>query len=325
VLKLHPYNQHGVFQRKLSPISEQSIEPIQVICPASMECETRNCNSCAILKTRTRDTSTVTFIKGTRLYSEVPVLSGHCPKCNTVYYADHEHVQQDEGQWRKLYLNSARYLKVGQSLWVDRCFSKAVLNGVYHFHASTSAFAEFWNTSFWVTQETLSRKVSQCQVWHTFVQESIRMVASGLKMDLELPDRLDINEVTKQAFEVLGEEGLIRSADGHVCSECTHEYKAAADVLPGVDDAGLAGADENQAVPAFNGRGGDEIAGTNVNAGDEAMDVDLSTDGSHSSVGNGSHNNHDNYPVKMIVMDGIVMGNHHCAFDDCTSELANAR
>ena len=43
----------------------------------------------------------------------------------------------------KLYLNSAKYLKVGQSLYVDHSFSKAVLNGVYHFHASTSAFAEF--------------------------------------------------------------------------------------------------------------------------------------------------------------------------------------
>jgi hypothetical protein len=29
--------------------------------------------------------------------------------------------------------------------------------------------------------------------------------------------------------------------------------------------------------------------------------------------------------VKMIVMDGIVMGPTHCAYDNCTSELANAR
>ena len=30
-------------------------------------------------------------------------------------------------------------------------------------------------------------------------------------------------------------------------------------------------------------------------------------------------------PVKMIVMDGIVTGPTHCAYDNCTSELANAR
>ena len=29
-------------------------------------------------------------------------------------------------------------------------------------------------------------------------------------------------------------------------------------------------------------------------------------------------------PVKMIVIDGIVMGPTHCAYDGCTSELANA-
>jgi uncharacterized Zn finger protein (UPF0148 family) len=30
-------------------------------------------------------------------------------------------------------------------------------------------------------------------------------------------------------------------------------------------------------------------------------------------------------PVKMIVLDGIVMGPTHCAYDDCTSDLINAR
>ena len=30
-------------------------------------------------------------------------------------------------------------------------------------------------------------------------------------------------------------------------------------------------------------------------------------------------------PVKMIVLDGIVMGPTHCAFDNCTADLDNAR
>jgi hypothetical protein len=75
-----------------------------------MECETQTCNSRALLKkTKTRDTPTVTLIKGTRLYSDVPALSGHCPQCNTGYYADHEHVQKDGEEWMKLYLNSASW------------------------------------------------------------------------------------------------------------------------------------------------------------------------------------------------------------------------
>jgi hypothetical protein len=30
-------------------------------------------------------------------------------------------------------------------------------------------------------------------------------------------------------------------------------------------------------------------------------------------------------PVKMVVVDGIVMGPTHCAYGDCTSALGNAR
>ena len=108
----------------------------------------------------------------------------------------------------RLYLNSARYLKVGQTLWVDHSFSSAVLNGVYHFHASTSAFADFWNASFW-TEECDARKISCWQVWHTFVQEFVCRIASASAIDLELSDQLPINDVTKKAFEILGEEGLI--------------------------------------------------------------------------------------------------------------------
>jgi hypothetical protein len=30
-------------------------------------------------------------------------------------------------------------------------------------------------------------------------------------------------------------------------------------------------------------------------------------------------------PVKMVVMDGIAIGPTHCAYDDCTQDLQNAR
>ena len=33
----------------------------------------------------------------------------------------------------------------------------------------------------------------------------------------------------------------------------------------------------------------------------------------------------DHAPVKMVVLDGIVMGPQHCAYGNCTSDLANAR
>jgi hypothetical protein len=154
VLKLDPYDKWDQFCEKLKPVSEQNIEPVYVICPGSSECETMECQSHF---TQEHDTSKATLIKGTKIHDNVPVLAGQCPVCLTTYHADHERFKSADGTWTKLYLNSARHLKVGQKIWVDRTFSTAVLNGTYHFHASSSAFAEFWNSSFWSTQNTISR------------------------------------------------------------------------------------------------------------------------------------------------------------------------
>jgi hypothetical protein len=62
-----------------------------VICPASMECQTRLVKARALLlDTRDRDVPRVTLIKGSRIYDNVHVLSGKCTLCQTKYYADHE-------------------------------------------------------------------------------------------------------------------------------------------------------------------------------------------------------------------------------------------
>ena len=42
-LSLNPYNDHGVLERKLEPVSERKLEPALVICPQSMECEQPTC------------------------------------------------------------------------------------------------------------------------------------------------------------------------------------------------------------------------------------------------------------------------------------------
>jgi hypothetical protein len=61
------------------------------------------------------------------------------------------------------------------------------------------------------------------------VQETIRNVVQASNTVLELVDGLPIDEVTKHAFNQLGENGIIRSAENHFCSECTHDYKPTAD------------------------------------------------------------------------------------------------
>ena len=181
--------------------------------------------SLSFLDTRNCDVPRVTLIKSNKIYDDVHLLSGKCSTCDTKYYADHESSNDPavQGERKRFYLNSAKYLKVGQSLWVDRSFSGAVINATYSFHASSAAFAEFWNDSFWSMQETTSRKLSRRQIWHTFVQESVRRVAQSTGHTLEIQDGLPIGDVTKHAFLSLGEQGDIRCAENHFCSELTLE------------------------------------------------------------------------------------------------------
>jgi len=319
LLKLHPYTKQGIFLGKLKTIDESAISPVQIICPATPECETATCHSRALHKlTRERDISYATLIKGSKIYDGVLVLSGQCSQCLTIYHADHEHSSNSNGHGIKLYLNSAKYLKAGNRIWVDRVFAGSVINGIYSFHASTSAFAEFWNTTFWADQNVKSRKVSRRQIWHIFVQESVRRIAQVSGINLELSDTLPIDKVTEQAFEILGEKGLIRCADGHTCDECTHPYKSSADVVDDdiADPAALVGVDEHCNVPEFKGKK-DDGSLNEEESGDSdgnAMVVDRPSGPSIEKV---------NASVQMIVMDGIVMGPKHCAFEDCTANLAN--
>jgi len=176
VLKFSPYDTNGRCQKALKPVSEKEIEPAYVMGPTSMECQTVSCNNqYFLLDTRNCDVPGVTLIKGAKMYDRVHVLSGKCTKCDTKYYADHESSKDSGvvGERKRFYLNAAKYLKVGQSLWVDWSFSGAVINATSSFHASPVAFSEFWNDGFWSIRETSSRKLSQQLVWHAFVQESI--------------------------------------------------------------------------------------------------------------------------------------------------------
>ena len=236
----------------------------------------------------------MTLIKGSEIYENVQVLTGYCPSCQTKYLADHECVLQNDDRHTRVYLNSAKYLKVGQSLWVDRAFSNTVLNGMYSFHASASAFTEFWNNSSWSIHGGNAKKITRRQVWQSFVQESICSIAAVSNINVELQDGLTIDEVTKEAFSLLGENGIIRAADQHACDECTQEYKSVEDMLPNADPAGIVGVDENRAIPGL-------VEGVNQ-----------PLDQAEQNSANESDMDIDHAPVKMVVVDGIVMGPQVC-------------
>jgi CxC5 like cysteine cluster associated with KDZ transposases len=93
VLNLNPFSKSGKLRKRLQPISHQEITAIHFICPQSMECEDLTCDPRGLHQaTRDRDIPKVTLIKGNKIYKNVAVLSGKCPQCETVYYADHESI-----------------------------------------------------------------------------------------------------------------------------------------------------------------------------------------------------------------------------------------
>jgi hypothetical protein len=302
-LGLNPYDSDGIFQQKLYPITKDSIEPILVLCPTSYQCMDGACEPHSLLMlTRTNQVPEVTLIKGTKIFKNVPVLSAHCPRCKTCYFVDHETYGQSKDR-QKTYLNDAVYLKVGQNTYVDRVFSNAVVNGIFSFHASTAAYAEFWTKSF---GKAHSVKVPRRQMWQTFIQESIRGVSQELGITFEANNNTSISDLTQKAFDSLGENGGIRLSDGHACSECTQDYKATADYAPQNNDpAALLGVDNDRPVPPLE-NGNPDLPNVPIQA---------------PNAGEGTTKS----PVKMVVVDGIVMGPLHCVHIDCTADVSNAR
>src|SRR5712672_3591587 len=124
----------------------------------------------------------------------------------------------------------------------------------------------------------------------------MRMVAKSSGVTLEMENGIPIQEVTKQAFIQLGDNGVIKCAQNHSCSECTHKYKETADRITGDDPAAALGVDENHQVPALVGEGAElaiqDAAQARLNAqlaaqarsnSDDAMDVDESSQSSSSA------------------------------------------
>ncbi|KAF8999983.1 hypothetical protein BDQ17DRAFT_1427467 [Cyathus striatus] len=142
LLKLYPFNkERKVFEGQLKPVSHASIDPVHIICPIAAECETLSCKGWALhVHTKIRDIPTATLIKGSKIFEYAYVVSGVCKICKTLYSAEHERAHDETQGYYKVHLNSAKYLKVGQKLWVDRAFSQSVLNGIYSFHASAAAY-----------------------------------------------------------------------------------------------------------------------------------------------------------------------------------------
>ena len=300
LLRLIPHEHRSVEKTKTLPVSYDLISAVQVICPAITECVNRNCHSRALLQTtQIPQIPLATLIKNNTVYKDVPVLVGKCKTCSTTYHADHTRFKDRFDLWNKSYLNSASFLKVGQSTWVDQKFGHSVISGIYNFHASASAYTQFWNECASINDSFV--KISRRQVWQAFIQESIRMVASETGHDLKLTENLNINEVTKEAYSILGNSGIINIGLSHSCAECHQQYRAVADFIRNEDPAALLGADDNGTVPALVGEYAAQSAHETVQARQQArLRAQEIEDNSEMDI--------DFADVNMIVLDGIVMG-----------------
>ena len=299
ILELYPYKERRKFTGTLNHISHDSIQPALLICPKSSVCLTSGCNRPYLKQnTRSRDIPRVTLVKGTNVYHNVQILSGCCNKCGTIYYADHERIPASEGtEAMKVYLNNAHYLKVGQNLWVNRQFSAAALNAMYDLHASASGWTKFFND----TYGNEDFKISRRHIWAAFVYESIRQVSDASGVEFYIRDISSMDEVTQTAFSTFGNNGIIQSAENHSCDECSQPFRARSDVILNPNDpSALLGVDN----PA------EDIQSSSNNPTSPDSDSGMNTD-----VRN----------VTMVVVDGIVVGTKHCAYDNCTSDLTNYR
>ncbi|TFK36766.1 hypothetical protein BDQ12DRAFT_667634 [Crucibulum laeve] len=85
------------------------------------------------------------------------------------------------------------------------------------------------------------------------------------------------------------------------------------DIITGDDPAAVVGVDENQQVLILTGDNADLAAQDAAQAwleAENAIDID------------DSFSEFEDSPVKLVVLDGIVMGPKHCVFENCTQSIA---
>ncbi len=96
---------------------------------------------------------------------------------------------------------------------------------MYSFHASANAYVEYWNNSFGLQNPFKAVKLSRRQIWQAFIQESIQTIAGSSNILFEIDANTAIDQVTEQAFNLLGNNGLIQIANKHSCEDCSKPYK----------------------------------------------------------------------------------------------------
>jgi len=143
-------------------------------------------------------------------------------------------------------------------------------------------------------------------------------------MELSVRDNLAIDEITREAFAILGENGIIRAADQHACSEWTHTYVKTTSNITTSSSATVVGVDENTNVSPQQGSSSPQ--GSPSPSTSDEMDIEdtsVSSQQDSSPLSTSDEMDVDQAPVKMMVVDGICFGPKHCAHPGCADDLLN--
>ncbi|KAH6905774.1 hypothetical protein BKA70DRAFT_1430197 [Coprinopsis sp. MPI-PUGE-AT-0042] len=231
----------------LHPIDLSAVEPSLALVTNSFECQKQTCAPHSLYPYQSfRDISSpVTLIKGTKQYGHAYVLGAECTSCATSYMADHHYqTTMANGQERTLE-NDACYIKLGQKLWADRTFTGAVSNAFHSLRSSAQAFSSFFTDSYVSNSSSppppvpLSasspatppptfhslQSVTRRHIWQAHLGESIRMIAADSGLDLTVPFNVGADQLVQHAFNLLGNKGKVKPAEGHACGECTQPYR----------------------------------------------------------------------------------------------------
>lgn len=214
LLGLTSMDQNNDFQ-PIATISQAEIKPIHFICPSTAVCESAGCHSRHL--NRLKLESKVSVIIPFTTYTAI-ALGGRCEKCGVIYYADHKSFSSlDPEQPPMEYINSAHFLKIGQTIWTTWEFANMILQAMYSFHGSAATIMDFYNR----ISSSGKFQVTRRHIWQAFAQISIRLISEHTKRKFTLPSRADPKRLLDEAYSQLGNQGVICLS--HYCDACTHK------------------------------------------------------------------------------------------------------
>ncbi|EJD32917.1 hypothetical protein AURDEDRAFT_77376, partial [Auricularia subglabra TFB-10046 SS5] len=261
---------------------ERDIQHIMVLAPNRPSCRTKNCGVALKRNSKNQDVPEITVITGTTVHPASYVLGAHCTVCSAIYYPDHSTHLIPGGDGAK----QTYYPRSAAYMKIGRSLWVDELFGWsvlngLYAFASTASFTEYWTKTYW-PEGSLSRR----HVWQAWVKLSVRVVSEAANREFVTKDRPSINEFVETANKT-----FLRDSIGSphplygssIPGTSGHSCSECTQPYPPAVDVERARPDQVAGDPRL------QLTGTQY--------------------------------VRANVIDGIVMGPLHCAYDNCFKPL----